>query len=80
MMKATNQQVSSELCMDDEALSLLRKQTTEEVIPQSHGEAVVASNLEASDPLEWTVTVKIFRFITNIDPKENYVVGNETQH
>jgi len=66
--------------MDDESVAVLRKQTTDEVIPQAHGAAVVTWNLEGSNPLEWTVTVKIFQRISEIDPHENFVVGNETQH
>jgi len=66
--------------MDDKSITRLRKQTTEEVLPKAHGAAVVSSNLKARNPLEWTVTVKIFERISSISEPENFVDGNETQH
>jgi hypothetical protein len=65
--------------MDDHSLAVLRKQTTDEVIPHAHGEAVVTCNLEGSDPLKWTVTVKIFEQIT-VPITGNFVDGNRTEH
>ena len=81
MMKMDmSQQVSSEVCMDDESLAVLRKQTTTEVIPQAHGAAVVSYNLQGNNPLKWTVTVRVFEQITQLPPPESFVEGNNTQH
>ena len=74
------QQASSDICMDDKSITELRKQTTEEVLPKAHGAAVVSSNLKGTNPLEWTVTVKIFETISAITKRENFIDGNETHH
>jgi hypothetical protein len=66
--------------MDDDSLAILRQQTTKEVIPHAHGEAVVTCNLEGSDPLKWTVTVRIFEQLTFPAHRGSFVDGNETQH